>query len=203
MSTRSYGGSGKSSSAVMGPIGLWTIWRGAFAPKGVPHEDKPATRSNPPPLLRAATSSTSGRSPCERTTKSTKRRAQHGVGVLRREVAAPDDRDPGPERLERLAHADGLRQLRSRHDRNGQQRGPESGCVANAAADRRGRVGREVAVHERPGDPVALEHGGQRQQRQRQRLLARRGRDRIEEDDHRATHTPNAAGDRPKRQRAI
>ena len=41
----------------------------------------------------------------------------------------------------------------------------------------------DVAVHQRPRLP-ALEHSGQRQDRQRKRLLPRRGRERIEQQNH-------------------
>ena len=107
------------------------------------------------------------------------RRAQHGARVLRREVAAPDDRHVRQRRLHAAADLDRLRELRPRHHGDGEQR-------------------RERSRHgQQPRDDL-----GERQQRERQRTLAGRRRARVEEHDHRATHNPNAAGARRRRTRA-
>ncbi len=52
------------------------------------------------------------------------RRAEHGVGVLRREVAAPDDWHMRQAGAHLRQTVDGLRQLRAGHHGDAEQRDP-------------------------------------------------------------------------------
>ena len=100
-------------------------------------------------------------------------------GVLGREVAAPQDRQVGQRGFDLLADRDGLPKLRTGHDRDGEQlRAGRFG----AGDDLGGGVGDQVAVDELDV-VVGGDHGGDRQQRQRQALFPRRGADRVIEQD--------------------
>ena len=129
------------------------------------------------------------------------RRAQHGRRVLGRKIAAPDDRHVRQRRLDAGADGHRLGELRTGHHADGEQRGQQPRHIREPRDDLGGRIGDEVAVDKRPR-LRRLEHRGEGHQRQRQRLLPRRRRERVVEDDHRATHRPKAAGARRRRTRA-
>ena len=89
------------------------------------------------------------------------RRAQHRVRVLRREVAAPHDRHVRQRRLHARADGDRLRQLRSRHHGDGEQRDLRPRRGGQPGDDLGRRIGNDVAVDERPrlGVSDRLERG--------------------------------------------
>ena len=107
--------------------------------------------------------------------------AQADVGVLRREVAAPDDRHTGMRAVAAAREAsNGVLQLRARHhgDADGGQRAPVSD-----RGDARDRIRLDVAVDDLVVE-LAFEQRADGEQRHRQRLLRRRRAPGVEQDDH-------------------
>ena len=80
------------------------------------------------------------------------RRFEHGVGVLRWKISAPDNRHVRQDFANAPAHGHGLRQLRTRHHGHGQQRQLDRRQIGRQARDDLGgRIAHDVAVDERPG----------------------------------------------------
>ena len=102
-------------------------------------------------------------------------------GVLRRKVAAPDDRHRREHPFELPAtHRRGL-ELRAGHHGYRHRGNPVFFCNRE---NRRHRIGFDVAVDDAVVE-FAFEQRADGEQRHRQRLLRRRRAPRVEEDDHR------------------
>ncbi len=111
------------------------------------------------------------------------RRLENGVGVLRREISAPHDRHVRERRSNGLAHWNGLTELRSRHHGHRQERWLTSIDRRQPRDDLACGIRDEVAVDERPRF-LAFENRRQRQDGQWKRLLPRRRRQRVEQQNH-------------------
>ena len=99
---------------------------------------------------------------------------EHGVGMLRRKVAAPYDLQVWPRSANRLAHWHGLNKLRAWHDGDRQQVRLRAARGRKSVKDCPSRMCFDVAVHKTPR-LLAFEDGSEGHDRQRKRLLARRG----------------------------